>query len=670
MMLENKLSPESFMDQKNPIFPESENWKNTTVYLKIWHEKQKNKSLVSADSSELMIPSQREIFEAIAEVTPIPIMISRLSDGLILYANSFCSELFDFPLNQIKIITTLGFYPIALERQKLIDQIIAEGYIHNHELQVKKTDGTPFWVTGSFQILPFQGEQAILSIFHDITERKKTEATLQLSTERLYRQNVALRDLSREQTRNYDHIDTAIRQITETAAHTLDVDRVSVWLHSGLGDSISEQERVNDLNPACEDELWVKQNALEWTCLDLYERQNHHHSPEESAIINHNFSLCSNPFNLKKFSFYPLDLLTKSLSKSSELIGNSLASFFSHCLDRPIWLNGKIIGFICVEYPIDQQDFSLEDRIFIDSLANLVALAIERFERIKAEKALAQVKNELEIRVKKRTTELQEAVQQLRIEMVERLKVEGILQTALHQAQASSQAKSTFLANMSHELRTPLHAIIGFSDLLLEEVVDQKLYDLLPDVEKIHQSGYHLLTLINDILDLCKVEAGQIPLSLETFEVASFVHDVVTCLQPLAEQNQNTVQICCKNNLDIMEGDITKIRQILYNIISNALKFTHQGKVTVTLKREHNEDSDWICFEVTDTGIGISREQQKNLFQAFTQVDNSLSREYGGTGLGLAITHHYCKMLGGQISVFSQLGVGSKFTVYLPTAPI
>jgi len=668
MMLENKLSPESFMDQKNPIFPESENWKNTTVYLKIWHEKQKNKSLVSADSSELMIPSQREIFEAIAEVTPIPIMISRLSDGLILYANSFCSELFDFPLNQIKIITTLGFYPIALERQKLIDQIIAEGYIHNHELQVKKTDGTPFWVTGSFQILPFQGEQAILSIFHDITERKKTEATLQLSTERLYRQNVALRDLSREQTCNYDHIDTAIRQITETAAHTLDVDRVSVWLHSGLGDSISEQERVNDLNPACEDELWVKQNALEWTCVDLYERQTHHHSPEESAIINHNFSLCSNPFNLKKFSFYPLDLLTKSLSKSSELIGNSLASFSSHCLDRPIWLNGKIIGFICVEYPIDQQDCSLEDRIFIDSLANLVALAIERFERIKAEKALAQVKNELEIRVKKRTTELQEAVQQLRIEMVERLKVEGILQTALHQAQAASQAKSTFLANMSHELRTPLHAIIGFSDLLLEEVVDKKLYDLLPDVEKIHQSGYHLLTLINDILDLCKVEAGQIPLSLETFEVASFVHDVVTCLQPLAEQNQNTVQICCKNNLDIMEGDITKIRQILYNIISNALKFTYQGKVTVTLKREQNEDSDWICFEVTDTGIGISREQQKNLFQAFTQVDNSLSRDYGGTGLGLAITHHYCKMLGGQIIVSSQLGVGSKFTVYLPTA--
>jgi signal transduction histidine kinase len=179
-----------------------------------------------------------------------------------------------------------------------------------------------------------------------------------------------------------------------------------------------------------------------------------------------------------------------------------------------------------------------------------------------------------------------------------------------------------------------------------------------------------LLTLINDILDLCKVEAGQMPLSLETFEVASFVHDVVTSLQPLAEQNQNTMQICCKNNLDIMEGDMTKIRQILYNLISNALKFTHQGKVTLTLKREQNQDLDWICFEVTDTGIGISREQQKNLFQAFTQVDNSLSRQYSGTGLGLAITHHYCKMLGGQISVYSQLGVGSKFTVYLPTAPI
>ncbi|SKB15476.1 putative Histidine kinase [Planktothrix sp. PCC 11201] len=668
-MLEKNFFQESFATQKNPIFSDAENWKNTTFSLKVWHEKQNNKPPVFTDSFESMIP-QREIFEAIAEFTPIPIIISRLSDGLILYANSFSSDLFDFPLDQIKTIKTLGFYPIASERQKLIDKIIAEGYIHNHELQVQKNNGTPFWVMGSFQIIPFQGEQAVLSIFHDITERKKTETTLQLSTERLYRQNVALRDLSREQTRNYDHIDTAIRQITETAANTLDVDRVSVWLHSGLGDSLSDQEQVNDLNPGYGDEIWVKQNALEWNCLDLYERQTHHHSPDESSIINHNFSLCSNPFNLKKFSFYPLDLLTKSLSESSELIDKSLASFFSHCLDRPIWLNGKIIGFICVEYPIEQQDCSLEDRIFIDSLANLVALAIERFERIKAERSLAQVKNELEIRVKKRTAELQEAIQQLRMEMVERLKVEGVLQTALHQAQAASQAKSTFLANMSHELRTPLHAIIGFSDLLLEEVVDQKLYNLLPDVEKIHQSGHHLLTLINDILDLCKVEAGQMPLSLETFEVASFVHEVVTSLQPLAEQNQNTVQICCKNNLDIMEGDITKIRQILYNLISNALKFTHQGKVTLTLKREQNEDLDWICFEVTDTGIGISREQQKNLFQAFTQVDNSLSREYGGTGLGLAITHHYCKMLGGQISVSSQLGVGSKFTVYLPTAPV
>lgn len=667
MMPEKKLSPESFMGQTHSIFPEVEIWKDPTVDLKVWPEKQKLP--VSKDSPELLMP-QREIFEVIAEVTPIPMMISRLSDGLILYANSFSSQLFNFPLNQIKIIKTLNFYPIALERQKLIDKILTEGYVHNHELEVRKTDGTPFWVMGSFQILPFQGERAILSIFHDITERKKTEATLQLSTERLYRQNVALRDLSREQTRNSDHIDTAIRQITETAAHTLDVDRVSVWLHSGLGDSVSDHERVNDLNPDFGDEIWVKKNALEWICLDLYERQTHHHSPDESVIINHNISLCSNPFNLKKFSFYPLDLLTKSLSKSSELIDNSLAAFLSHCLDRPIWLDGKIIGFICVEYPLDQQDCSLEDRIFIDSLANLVALAIERFERIKAEKALAQVKKELEIRVKKRTIELQEAVQQLRIEMVERLKVEGILQTALHQAEAASQAKSTFLANMSHELRTPLHAIIGFSDLLLEEVVDKKLYDLLPDVEKIHQSGYHLLTLINDILDLCKVEAGQMPLSLETFEVASFVHDVVTSLQPLAEQNQNTVQICCKNNLDIMEGDITKIRQILYNVMSNALKFTHQGKVTLSLKREQNQDLDWICFEVTDTGIGISREQQKNLFQAFIQVDNSLSREYGGTGLGLAITHHYCKMLGGQISVSSQLGVGSKFTVYLPTAPV
>lgn len=665
MMLEEKLSQESFTGHANSLFPDLETWKNTTIDLKVWHDKQKHKSSPSMDTSETPL-ERREIFEAIAEATPIPIIISRLSDGLILYANVMSSNLFCFSLKQIKTLKTLDFYLIPLDRQKLIEKVIAEGYIHNYELQVKKMNGTPFWVMGSFQILLFQGERAILSIFHDITERKQAEQTLQVSTERLHRQNVALRDLSREQTRNCDHLDIAIRQITETAANTLEVDRVSVWLNSSIRYAILKTEQSPEFIPEFNVESGIEKPGLDWICLDLYERQNHHHSPEDLSLVNHCFPHCSTQINPQPAPFSADRLF--SFDSSSESYLKDLPYSQRNRLDVPIWLGGKIIGFICVEYPSNQQKCNLEDRTFIDSLANLVALAIERFERRKAEQALAQVKAELEIRVKKRTTELQDAIQQLRTEMIERLKVESILQTALDQAQTANQAKSTFLANMSHELRTPLHAIIGFSDLLLEEVLDREIHDLLPDVQKIRQSGSHLLTMINEILDLCKVESGRMPLNVETFEVASLIHDVVTTLQPLADQNQNTIQICCKNNLDLMEGDMGKIRQIFYNLLSNALKFTQKGKVTLTLNREHNGDLDWICFQVSDTGIGISLEQQQTLFQAFTQVDNSFSRQYGGTGLGLTVTHHFCKMMGGQIKVSSQLGVGSTFTVYLPTS--
>ncbi|CAD5982923.1 Hybrid signal transduction histidine kinase J [Planktothrix tepida] len=671
-MLEEKLSQESFTGHVNSLFPDLETWKNTTFDLKVWHDKQNPKSSPSTDPSETPL-ERREIFEAIAEATPIPIIISRLSDGLILYANVMSSNLFGFSLKLLKTIKTLDFYLFPLDRQKLIEKVIAEGYVHNYELQVKKMNGTPFWVMGSFQILLFQGERAILSIFHDITERKQAEQTLQVSTERLHRQNVALRDLSREQTRNCDHLDIAIRQITETAANTLEVDRVSVWLNSSIRYAILKTEQSPEFIPKFNVESGIEKQGLDWICLDLYERQTHHHSPEDLSLVNHCFTHCSTPINPQPAPFspersFPLDLSSVDRSISSESYLDDLPYSQRNRLDVPIWLGGKIIGFICVEYPSNQQKCNLEDRTFIDSLANLVALAIERFERRKAEQALAQVKAELEIRVKKRTTELQDAIQQLRTEMIERLKVESILQTALDQAQTANQAKSTFLANMSHELRTPLHAIIGFSDLLLEEVLDRGINDLLPDVQKIRQSGSHLLTMINEILDLCKVESGRMPLNVETFEVASLIHDVVTTLQPLADQNQNTMQICCKNNLDLMEGDMGKIRQIFYNLLSNALKFTQKGKVTLTLNREHNGDLDWICFQVSDTGIGISLEQQQTLFQAFTQVDNSFSRQYGGTGLGLTVTHHFCKMMGGQIKVSSKLGVGSTFTVYLPTS--
>jgi signal transduction histidine kinase/CheY-like chemotaxis protein len=239
-----------------------------------------------------------------------------------------------------------------------------------------------------------------------------------------------------------------------------------------------------------------------------------------------------------------------------------------------------------------------------------------------------------------------------------------------HRAQAAaeqaSQAKSAFLANMSHELRTPLNAIIGYSEMLEEELRDLGAERLLPDLKKIHGAGKHLLALINDILDLSKIEAGKMELYLETFSVPDMIRDVVTTIRPLVEKNRNTLTVECPEDLGTMHADLTKVRQTLFNLLSNASKFTEQGAITLTVSREEAPEGDRFAFSVRDTGIGMTPEQMEKLFKEFSQGDSSTTRKYGGTGLGLAISRRFCQMMGGDIDVFSEPGKGSVFTVYLP----
>jgi signal transduction histidine kinase/DNA-binding response OmpR family regulator len=234
-------------------------------------------------------------------------------------------------------------------------------------------------------------------------------------------------------------------------------------------------------------------------------------------------------------------------------------------------------------------------------------------------------------------------------------------------AEEANQAKSMFLANMSHELRTPMNAIIGYSEMLQEEAEDLGQEDFIPDLQKIHAAGKHLLALINDILDLSKIEAGRMELYLETFEISSLVREVIATIEPLVEKNANTLIANCSSDLGAMHADLTKVRQSLFNLLSNASKFTQGGTITLTVDRYFEGDRDWISFQVRDTGIGISPESMEKLFQAFTQADASTTRKYGGTGLGLAITKKFCQMMGGDISVESELGKGSTFAISLPT---
>jgi signal transduction histidine kinase/DNA-binding response OmpR family regulator len=230
--------------------------------------------------------------------------------------------------------------------------------------------------------------------------------------------------------------------------------------------------------------------------------------------------------------------------------------------------------------------------------------------------------------------------------------------------EAASQHKSAFLANMSHELRTPLNAVIGYSEMLQEIAEDEGLDQLLPDLAKIRDAGRHLLNLINDILDLSKVEAGKMDLYLEEVELAALLDEVRAIVEPLAASSGNRFEVIGEAP-GTLYTDRTKLKQILLNLLGNASKFTESGRIALELRAA----SGALSFVVSDTGIGMTEEQLGRLFQAFSQADASTTRRYGGTGLGLAITKHFCEMLGGRIAVESTPGVGSTFTITLPAAP-
>ncbi|MBL8550112.1 MAG: hypothetical protein JNJ73_08995 [Hyphomonadaceae bacterium] len=253
------------------------------------------------------------------------------------------------------------------------------------------------------------------------------------------------------------------------------------------------------------------------------------------------------------------------------------------------------------------------------------------------------------------------------IEADRRRETSARLRLAMEKAEKANKSKSIFLAKMSHELRTPLNAVIGYSALLIEEVQGAPgEEDIISDLNKIHAAGRQLLTLVDEVLDLGRIESKAVALTSERVDLSAFVDDVLITARPLAAANGNELRVHRDEALAEIQSDATKLRQCLLNLLSNAAKFTRNGEITLTVRRERNPGGDWISLQVADTGIGIAKSAISRLFTDFEQASSAIKGDFGGTGLGLAISQRLCALMGGSIAVESELGKGSVFTIRIP----
>jgi len=574
--------------------------------------------MVSRDMSERQraearVHSEMQFSDTLINSMPGIFYLYRGTDRKILRWNKNLETVTGYSAAEIETLDALTYFPDE-EKNVVHERMLkcfAEGSADIEvNLVAKNGRRTPFYVTG-FRI-DIDGRPCMLGIGIDITARLAAEGALRATMLRLTRQNAVLGEKARNASSLGAELSAALRTITELAVETLEVSRASIWFYNEAQTKIC--------------------------CADLFEQDKGQHSSgiELTAADFPAYFKALAEERVIAAGHAPTDPRTREFDVTY-LRPLGICSM----LDAPIRGSGKMVGVICHEHTGEPREWQPDEESFAGSMADLVALSLEVDQRRQAETALRETLDNLEHKVTERTRDLEAANERL---------------------QELDRLKSEFLATMSHELRTPLNSIIGFTGILRQELAGPMNEEQKKQLGMVHSSGRHLLNLINDLLDLSRIESGKMELFVEDFLVADLVKEIGQCLTPQVQQKKLRLETSLDQPALRMRTDRNKSFQILLNLANNAVKFTDVGRVTLKV----SSDADRVQFEVADTGIGIKPESLTHLFEAFRQVDGSARRVYEGTGLGLYLSKQLARMLGGNITVESEFGIGSRFTLVLP----
>jgi len=600
--------------------------------------------------------------KSILGASPVGVMISAKKGG-ILFTNSRWLEMAGAEDIDTESIDIRDFYMSAADRERVSKMMREDKLVLDEEMEFKRIGGGTIWLAVSMTPMTFADQPAIISWFYDLTERRKGESALREMLEAIPMPMV----LSSAETDKLLFVNEPAnkafgvnvgeaRGSTVTDVYDDPKDRIELIRRLRKDGKVDEFEaRINSVDGRKE---WVLMSAR---LLD-YQGQ--------KAVL-----VASNIITERK-------RLEEEVARKSTILEATLEN-----MNQGIYMLDADLRVVA--YNRNAADHLTVPESLMESGAGLEEIVRHQASR----GGYPHLDGDTETQVQYWLDQLTESSEQFTYQrqrpdgvwleitsvplpggswvrtisdITERKLAEEDLRVAKEAAEDGSRSKSDFLANMSHELRTPLNAIIGYGEILLDEADDMGHSHLTPDLERIRTAGRHLLDLINDILDLSKIEAGKMNVFHEKFDISQLIAEVTDTTKSLAEVKGNSLFINCGDDIGGMYSDMTKIRQALLNLLSNAAKFTEKGTITLNVSRRLFGADDWIEFEVSDTGIGMSPEQINAVFDAFMQADTSTTREFGGTGLGLAITRRFCTMLGGDIKVSSERDKGSSFVISLP----